>query len=780
MFLWRALPGATVLGAAVVIARPLCAQCPDGSPPPCRTQVVAAAAPKRVNPPLDERTWIVVPFDNLANSSDVDWLRTASVNLLYLDMSRWRDIRVVDDERVADLMREVPEASGASKALSLNAGLAVAKRAGAGKLVMGDVLKLGSRTAVTAKVFDVKTGQRVKSVREETQVQDSVMSLFGKLAQKVLNVAPPAGANVGAIGTTRVDAYQEYIAGVASLNRFDLPEARQHFEAALKLDSAFALAHYKISIVAGWENANSAERRPHAEAAARLGTGLPARERTLIAGQLAQSRNEWTKACEIYRPLAIADSSDVEAWYGWGECLFHDPTVEGIAGDTTRLRFRADLDASLRAFQHVLDLDPAYHLAYQHIIDALVSERHNDAQYCVEQRCQWYSAMLVRTGDSLVQTPFRVVRGFTGTMIDPSDMTTARRQMHLYAQSGSRRRNLDRASEVAMAWVAADPSELRARAALGRVLLAKGEIDSAGDVLARAGSGGGSIPERLQILFGRIEVAYKQGRAGEAIRLYDSLRASTLPVPGGAFRFGNAMAGYGPAFGRMVEFDSLVAAQVRNAPPYVAPYQRHAIPAAFVGVVSDSLPLVERAAFDQASAAIGRSQATRMIAASLSYALRAPRPSWPAVDTSLMDVKLGPAIALARGDTARLRAAARVLDSLEQSVVATAGSDSGFALIAADAYLVLRDSLAALRVLRLALDNAMRTTALFPLSNAQNNEIYIMPRMMLLRADLARALNYRDEARAWYERFAALWATASPAFQPLVERARRAAAELRG
>src|SRR5688572_11895967 len=183
----RELIVALALGALPV--RSAEAQCPDGSPPPCRSSAVATA-PRRVNPPLDDRTWIVVPFDNIAKAQDIDWMRSASVNLLYLDMSRWRDIRVIDDERVADLLRETPEA-GNAQTLSLNAGLAVAKRAGAGRLVMGDILKLGSRTAVTAKVFNVRSGQRVRSVREDAVVQDSVLPLFGKLARKILNVAPP-------------------------------------------------------------------------------------------------------------------------------------------------------------------------------------------------------------------------------------------------------------------------------------------------------------------------------------------------------------------------------------------------------------------------------------------------------------------------------------------------------------------------------------------------------------------------------------------------------------
>ena len=50
--------------------------------------------PSTVNttdPPLGDQTWIVVPFDNTSRSADAEWLRDASVNLLYLDLSRWRD-----------------------------------------------------------------------------------------------------------------------------------------------------------------------------------------------------------------------------------------------------------------------------------------------------------------------------------------------------------------------------------------------------------------------------------------------------------------------------------------------------------------------------------------------------------------------------------------------------------------------------------------------------------------------------------------------------------------
>lgn len=228
-------------------AHALPAQCPDGSPPPCRAVTLAAA--RRVNPPLDERTWIVLPFDNIARSADIDWLRDASVNLQYMDMSRWHDIRVVDDERVADLLRDVPEARDA-KQLSLNTGLTVARRAGAGRLVMGDLLKVGSRTQVVAKVFDVRGGERIRFVREETPHTDSLLTIFGRIAKGILNVAPPPGEKLGAIGTTHVDAYQEYLAGVKALNRFDLVVALQQVRRVL--DSALSQVPFVATMGSGF------------------------------------------------------------------------------------------------------------------------------------------------------------------------------------------------------------------------------------------------------------------------------------------------------------------------------------------------------------------------------------------------------------------------------------------------------------------------------------------------------------------------------------------------
>ena len=753
------------------------AQCADGSPPPCRSAAVAAA-PRRANPPLDDKTWIVVPFDNLRNVQEIDWLKDASVNLLYLDMSRWRDIRVIDDERVADLLREVPEARTAK--LDLNAGLAVAKRAGAGKLVMGDLLQLGNRTSVTAKVYDVRNGQRLRSVQEQTTVQDSVMPLFGKLAQKILNVAPPSGTTLGAAGTTRTDAYQEYLLGVAALNRFDVQEARTRLARAIELDSAFALAHYKMSLALGWGgDAGTPQLRTRAETAERLAASLPPRERALIKGQVLHARGDEDGSCATYAELIRTDSSDVEAWYGLGECSYHNQRVDMIGGDSAKLVFRGNWNTAMRAFERVLAIDPTYHIAFQHMMDVLgAGSRSGCLTAPGTNRCVVGVSTLVRvSGDSLLFAPVRTIQ----------DSAVLRQQRDERYRTDSRRQQLTRADAITQRWVFAGPAEARARVARATVLHSLGRLPEALAELALVRPR--SFDESFQFAATRLELAIKLGNGREAVRLYDSVRVSPdarkapPPLDGAPPGFvrptpASTLATlFGPALGHLAEFDSAQASNARGAPPEGLRYMR-AMPRAAVGAVPDSLGAIEEAAL---AAATRMGALPRGVAymPSMPYSLTTPRSSWPALDSSSKDLKAQMISGVAFRDSARLRRAAVSMDSLARVLSGALVADTGLTLAAAEAFLALRDSTAALRSLRFLLDTAIAPTSVTTVGSATPYS-YSLPRAMLLRAELAAGLGQRNEARAWFTRFLDLWSTADAELKPLVDRARRGNAAVGG
>ena len=748
------------------------AQCPDGTPPPCRSAAAPASTSgpaRRPNPALDDRTWIVVPFENVTRAPDMDWLEDASVNLLYLDMSKWRDIKVIDDERVADLIRDVPEAQGGGR-LTLQSGIAVAKRAGAGKLVMGDLLKVGSRTQVVGKVFDVRSGQRLRTVRQETANPDSIMGVFGQLARAVLNVAPPAGTSLGTIGTTSVGAYQAYIAGVGYLNRWILDSAHSQFNQAIALDSTFALAHYKLALVFGWESPGNPDGKNHANLAVRFGTNLPSRERSLLSGYSSFASSRWSDACRIFEGLVKTDSTDVEAWYNLGECSYHDVAVVTDPVDSTRFVFRSSWNTSLRAFRTALELDPTYHLAFQHIQDALLAPVRNGCRLpsgevaCTVQ-AGGYQGVLRRAGDTLVTVPV-LVSSAAGSDDYLRHIAEAKRDR-------VRRRNLEEARRVAEAWIASGPVQARAKLAYARILLRLGMVEAADSAARQVGDAHTARVDGANFLLDRTEIALKRGAWTDAVRLADSLRAMT-DSSRNTRNLGILVASI---VGKTAGMASLV--QSVQGPPWVKEYFAAQIPAV-LGLPVDSLFEKEAAFAKNLTAAQGVTRATNLGAATLVFVdpqLRAGR--WPALDTTSTDPRVVLMSVLALGDSVRSRRALATFDSLAASQQDE--PDNGLSLTGAHGHLMVADTAGALASLLRFRDVTWRHSSILDqIGGGFAFAGMLWPRTFLLLGDLAAATGRRDVAADAYRKFIGMWGQGEPNVQPLVARARAALAKLGG
>lgn len=763
-----------VLPLVLAFAPPgvLRAQCPDGTPPPCRAGTPAASTPvaaRRASPPLDARTWIVVPFENVTRAPDMDWLEDASVNLLYLDMSKWNDIKVIDDERVADLIRDVPEARSGVQ-LTLQSGLAVARRAGAGNLVMGDVLRVGSRTQFVGKVFDVRTGQRLRTVRQEAGNPDSLMGAFGQLARAVLNVAPPAGTSLGTIGTASVEAYQAYIAGVGALNRWVLDSAHSHFDRAIALDSTFALAHYKLALVYGWQTPNSPEGARHAERAVSLGGNLPVRERNLVRGYASFAAARYGEACRLFEGMVAADSNDVEAWYNLGECSYHDPVVTSFPRDTALVRFRSSWNTALHAFRRVLELDPTYHLAFQHIQDALLASVRQGCRLSPERdsctpQNSTYQAVIRRAGDSLV-TEVANLTTTTGAEAIARHTLEAR-------QSKVRRQNLEDARRAAESWLSAGPAGVRAHLAYARILLRLGNVRASDSVARLVTSRATSRLESTAFVADRIEIALKLGAWDEAVRLGDSLRSAT-DTTRNARNLGILVAS---VLGKVSGMSSM--AESIQGPPWVKRYIGLAMYST-VGLSPDSLLDTEELFSRNISSSIGPIRAAGAVSATLIFLdprNRAGR--WPALDTASSDSRVQLMSVLAAGDSARSRRALARYDSMATSLQDE--PDNGVALVGALGHLFVADTAGALARLRAFRDVTFaHTTLLDPVAGGFTFAGMLWPRSFLLLGELEEAAGNRPAAADAYRRFLGMWENGEPVVQPIVARTRAALARLGG
>jgi len=727
-----------------------------------------------------------VPFGNVMHAPDIDWLRDASVNLLSLDMSRWTDVSVVPDKRVSDLLREMTRPSDtptgdaqrgvdlagarATPALTLSDGLAIARRAGAGMLVMGDVFKLGNGARLAATVFDVRTGRQVRAVTRQATAQDSLLSVFGPLARGVLDVPPPPNAKTGDIGTQNLGAYQEYLAGVKAHNRFDLPEAEKRLLKAIALDSTFALAHLEYSLVLGWGDApigirSGIEARTHALLAQRFATNLPKRERMLIA---ASVNDDNSRACEIAGALVAQDSTDVESLYLLGECSYHDMTVDPSPSDPRVGTFRGSWNTALRAFTRILELDPGFFAAFEPFQDILGASQRGGGcppRTATNQCVAWHS-FVVRDGDTLQTVPSR--EGFDSLF---------RAQSIKAANDHVRLTNLGLAKSVAKRWFDADTTSEWARVGLARASLAIGDLETAYAQLLRLPVR--TTQDNYQVLRTRLEVAAKLGHGAEARAMFDSLVKAVPDAPGIDVQRGSIEL----MFGRLTRYDRGSAAAGARLGPEAVAYQKQ-IGRALLGIPREDMARDEAAFFKSMSDAgcalacrLTRLQPTLMYVPHVPVGGLASDSVLPANNFRFTIARL-----MLAKDTAKLRQEARAYEFTSRDNVANANQDFGYGLLAANLFLVVHDSASALRAVRFVVDSAMTfqsvaAGAMGGLTNVMGSAFW--PRAMLLRADLAAAAGQREEAKKWYERVLDLWADADADFAPTIARIRSGLAALK-
>lgn len=761
----RSLPPVRYVAAAAALlcAQILPAQCPNGTPPPCTTGT--AALVRRPNPALSTHTWVVVPFTNATRSPDLEWLRDGAVNLLTLDLGRWSDIRVVDDKRVGDLVRELP-AARAAQPLTLGDGLAIARRAGAGMLVMGDYFKAGKGTRFVVNVFDVERGTRVRSYVQQAPEQDSLLTAFGPIARGVLAVPPPAGARLGVPGTTRTDAYQEYLLGTTALNRFEITTATTHLRRALALDSSFALAHYKLAIAIHWDGADTSE-ATHALAAARLAGGLPSRERALINARVALTNGEYERACDASRALVAKDSTDVEALYAVGECEYHGGRVAGTPGDSAHRRFRGNWNVAIRSFRRVLALDPTYHPAFAHILDALTPP-YVVACVTVRPGCgnepTSLSAPIVRDGDSLIIHAVHVGDPEFRVLLERA---TANRTPLL---------NFQLVRSIAQDWVEASQRGPRALVSLGQADIQLGDLAAAEAALAQVRPDA-DRDTRVEAIEWRLQGAAQRGDGALGRALLDSMRLLLLTAADSGLH-----ASHSATFGRLRPAEARIrqAAAREHWSPERLTYTLQ-LPRIMLGVPNQALANDEHRYWSTlpgdsvCDAGLSRCR-TAAISASLAFAARIERNWWPPLHAP-SSYRLVVAEALAAHDGAKMTEALRYLDSTSRARLRMFGDEGSLTIIAADGALAMGDSVGALARLRFATDSILP----FQYNSGTGVSaagLYFKPlaapRVMLQRADLEAAIGSPADAKLWYGRVLDLWADADPELQPTVARIRAA------
>ncbi len=283
-------------------------------------------------------------------------LREGMVTLLDTSLDGVAGVRAIDDRTVlAQWEQKVTPGTRADLATSLQ----VATATGARYALVGSVVDLGDQIRMSGEIYELPGGASLGRVQAEGS-PDSLAAIVEDLAIETLRTLGRSGAggvppvNLAGVTTHSLAAMEAYLDGEALFRTGDFARAQPFFEQALVADSAFALAHYRMSQVVGWtQGAGSADIQIHLEAA--QAGNLPPRMALLARAGQFQS----LEALEELRTVVQQHPEDAEAWFTLGDLLLHVGVLE--VDDA--------LEQAGEAFSRAVALDPSFAPYLIHPID---------------------------------------------------------------------------------------------------------------------------------------------------------------------------------------------------------------------------------------------------------------------------------------------------------------------------------------------------------------------------------------------------------------------------
>ncbi|MFW6085556.1 MAG: tetratricopeptide repeat protein [Gemmatimonadota bacterium] len=251
----------------------------------------------------------------------------------------------------------------------LASSLGVARDVGGRFALVGSAVASGPTARIHLDLHDAVTGERLGGGQLDGP-SDDVMALADRAAAEA---ARSVLENLGRIPdfeleplTESPEALLAFLEGEVAFRAYELLDARDAYERAIAIDSAFAFAHLRLVEVATWGATISFEaQREHMDAAARHVDRLTERSAIRVRASQASSGVE---RHQILREALERYPDDAILWYELGESLIH--TSAGFPR----------LDEIRAAFDRALELEPDRPASYPHVVHLAFGESADTAR----------------------------------------------------------------------------------------------------------------------------------------------------------------------------------------------------------------------------------------------------------------------------------------------------------------------------------------------------------------------------------------------------------------
>ncbi len=298
-------------------------------------------------------TVAVLPFD-VSGDGEFGYLADGMVDLLSANLDGAGDLRSVDPRSVLGFLK-----TDSHKPTDQDRAATVARHFGAQFFIVGRVLKAGGQLQIAATLYRVGRNSEVMTRAQAIGAPAQLFGLVDAVTAQLL-VGAHGGPHEGltrtaTLSTRSIPALKQYLVGERHLRAGRYVPAVDAFQAAVSLDTTFALAYYRLSVAAEWAGQLDVEMDASSKAVNKAAQ-LTGQARQLVEALGARRRGAADEAEKIYRAVVLSHPDNVEGWTFLGEVLFHNNAYRGRS-------FRESRDA----WTHVLALEPANHDALLHL-----------------------------------------------------------------------------------------------------------------------------------------------------------------------------------------------------------------------------------------------------------------------------------------------------------------------------------------------------------------------------------------------------------------------------
>ena len=316
--------------------------------------------------PIQADLIAVAPFRVTGADPTLGYLREGMVDLLVVKLTEVGAARAAEPALVLGAWRRAREGE---EELPLEQSLSIARRLGAGQLLLGNVVGTPAKVVVSATLHSVPDG----AVRGQATTEgppDSLTMLVDRLTGQLLAGQAGERERLASHTTSSLDALRSYLSAQAAYRGGDYHEAVGLFTRAVESDSGFAMAGLGLALAADRVD-GSADRARGIELAWRSRAALTDRDRALLdamAGSQYPDSSSLAEQLAAWEHAAAVAPDRPEVWHELGERLFTDGRAVGV---------RSSEERAIAAFRRARELDPTFlpPLMYLALLEARAGDR---------------------------------------------------------------------------------------------------------------------------------------------------------------------------------------------------------------------------------------------------------------------------------------------------------------------------------------------------------------------------------------------------------------------